>query len=112
MVCGQSVQVLARVAIKLPHETLNHRGNMSNQLKQQIEEQGCYNPELFPNFTLLELNIILKALKKSALEAKPFSEEGIKTVRLAERIIKNMQSIVDTFPEDIQKVIWKESEVA
>ena len=31
MVCGQSVQVLAKVAIKLPHETLNHRGNMNKE---------------------------------------------------------------------------------
>jgi len=61
---------------------------------------------------LLELNIILKALRKSALEAKPFSEEGIKTVRLAEKVVKIMQSIINTFPEDIQKVIWKESEAA
>ena len=99
------VQVLARVAITLPLETLTHRGNMS-------EQENKYNPELFPNFTLLELNLILKALRKSALEAKPFSEEGIKTVRIAERIVKNMQSIINTFPEDIQKVIWKESEVA
>ena len=60
---------------------------------------------------LSDLNDVLTQLRKSALEAKPFSEEGIKTVRIAERIVKNMQSIINTFPEDIQKVIWKESEV-
>ena len=98
------VQVLARVAMKLPLETLNHRGNM----KKETVKVNCTIPEL----TLLELNIILKALRKSALEAKPFSEEGITTVRLAEKVIEIMQSIINTFPEDIQKVIWKESEVA
>jgi len=61
---------------------------------------------------LLELNTILKALRQSALEAKPFSEEGIATVELAQKVVKKMQSIINTFPEDIQKVIWKESEVA
>ena len=61
---------------------------------------------------LSDLNDVLTQLRKSALEAKPFSEEGITTVRLAEKVIEIMQSIINTFPEDIQKVIWKESEVA
>ena len=74
-----------------------------------------YNPELFPNFTLLELNTILKALRKSALSAKPFSKEGMADVRLAESIIKMMKSVVDNFPEQIKEElkeknieIWKE----
>ena len=77
-------------------------------MNKETVKVNCTIPEL----PLLELNIILKALRKSALEAKPFSEEGITTVRLAEKVVKIMQSIINTFPEDIQKVIWKESEGA
>jgi len=74
-----------------------------------------YNPQLLPCFTLLELNTILKALRKSALSAKPFSKEGMADVRLAEEIIKMMKSVVDNFPEQIKEElreknieIWEE----
>jgi len=67
------------------------------------------------HFTLVELNSILKALRESALEAKPFSKEGIADVHLAEKVKKVMESIVDAFPEEIKEElkeknieIWKE----
>ena len=67
------------------------------------------------HFTLVELNSILKALRKSALEAKPFSKEGIADVELAEKVKKVMESIVDAFPKEIREElerkdikVWKE----
>ena len=96
--------------MKLPLETLTHRGNMSEQEKKLSA--------IF-HFTLVELNTILKALRESALEAKPFSKEGIAEVNLAVKVTKVMESIVDAFPEEIKEEIkeknisiWKESEVA
>lgn len=100
------VQVLARVAIQLPLETLNHRGNMTEQEKKL---------NAIFHFTLVELNSILKALRESALEAKPFSKEGIAEVELAVKVKKVMESIVDAFPKEIREElerkdiqIWKE----
>ena len=68
------------------------------------------------HFTLVELNTILKALRESALEAKPFSKEGIADVELAEKVKKVMESIVDAFPKEIKDEleekdikIWKEA---
>ena len=67
------------------------------------------------HFTLVELNSILKALRKSALAAKPFSKEGIADVELAEKVKKVMESIVDAFPKEIKEELeskdiktWKE----
>jgi ParB-like chromosome segregation protein Spo0J len=75
------------------------------------------NPQLLPCFTLLELNTIVKALRASALAAKPFSKEGIADVHLAEKIIKNMKSVINNLPEEVQEelkekdiVVWKEFE--
>ena len=67
------------------------------------------------HFALVELNTILKALRESALEAEPFSKEGIADVELAEKVKKVMESIVDAFPKEIKEElerkdiqIWKE----
>jgi len=67
------------------------------------------------HFTLVELNSVLKAFRESALEAKPFSKEGIADVELAEKVKKVMESIVDAFPKEIREElerkdiqIWKE----
>ena len=69
------------------------------------------------NFTLVELNTILKALRDSALEAKPFSKEGIADVELATKVTTVMKAIVDAFPAEILKelkekdiAVWKEFE--
>ncbi len=68
------------------------------------------------HFTLVELNTILKALRESALEAKPFSKEGIADVELATKVTKVMESIVDAFPKEVKDEIeekdikiWKEA---
>ena len=81
------------------------------------EEENRYNPQLLPQFTLLELNTIVKALRTSALAAKPFSKEGIADVHLAERIIENMKSVINNFPEEVKEElkeknieIWKEAQ--
>ena len=70
------------------------------------------------HFTLVELNSILKALRESALAAKPFSKEGIADVELATKVTKVMESIVDAFPEEIRKEleekdikIWKDGTI-
>ena len=70
------------------------------------------------HFTLVELNSILKALRESALAAKPFSKEGIADVELAEKVKKVIESIVDAFPEEIRKEleekdikIWKDGTI-
>ena len=70
------------------------------------------------HFTLVELNSILKALRESALEAKPFSKDGLATDELATKVTKVMESIVDAFPEEIRKEleekdikIWKDGTI-
>ena len=54
--------------------------------------------------SLVELNSILKILRESALDGGP-CKKGVETVMLAKKVIKVMQSIVDTLPEDVQKML-------